>query len=98
VSYLNGREVPYGTPGSTRPDFVLRNGTAAYEVKNYDIANNSYGLIRDVSRQAVERAQHLPPGMRQEIIIDVRGQTVSPAQEVAIRLGIQAAQIQFMRK
>ncbi len=105
VSYLNGKEVPYGTPGSTRPDFVLRNGTAAYEVKNYDIANNSAGLIRDVSQQAVARAQHLPPGMQQRIIIDIRGQTVSSAQEFAIRSAItqntngliQPGQIQFMR-
>ena len=88
ISYLNGREVPYGTPGSTRPDFVSRNGTASYEVKNYDIANNTYGLIRDVSQQALTRAQHLPPGMRQEIIIDIRGQNVSAAQRDFIRSGI----------
>ena len=42
VSYLNGKEVPYGTKGSVRPDFVIGN-KAAFEVKNYDISKNSDG-------------------------------------------------------
>ena len=76
VSYLNGKEVPYGTKGSVRPDFVIGN-KAAFEVKNYDIAKNSDGLIRTVVRQVKERAIHLPKGMKQNIMIDVRGQNVS---------------------
>ena len=76
VSYLNGKEVPYGTKGSVRPDFVMGN-KAAFEVKNYDIAKNSDGLIRTVVRQVKERAIHLPKGMQQRIMIDVRGQSVS---------------------
>ena len=78
VSYLDGKEVPYGTKGSVRPDFVMGN-KAAFEVKNYDIAKNSDGLIRTVVRQVKERAIHLPKGMQQRVMIDVRGQSVSDA-------------------
>ena len=78
VSYLNGKEVPYGTKGSVRPDFVIGN-KAAFEVKNYDIAKNSDGLVREVVRQVKDRAIHLPQGMKQRVMIDVRGQSVSDA-------------------
>jgi hypothetical protein len=76
VSYLNGREVRRGMKGSVRPDFV-HDGVASFEVKNYTIATNKSGLIRDVVEQAKKRAIHLPKGMRQEIRIDVRGQVVN---------------------
>ncbi|NML35487.1 hypothetical protein [Paraburkholderia antibiotica] len=56
MSYKDGEQVPYGTPGSVRPDFVAQDGTASFEVKNYNIATNSSGLINNVANQAVQRA------------------------------------------
>lgn len=88
VSYLGGREVAHGTPGSVRPDFVSRAGIASFEVKNYNIATNMRALIQNVSSQAIDRARNLPAGMRQQIIIDVRGQSMSDAQRAAIINGI----------
>jgi hypothetical protein len=77
ISYLYGKEVRRGMKGSVRPDFVM-DGVASFEVKNYTIATNKSGLIRDVVEQAKKRAIHLPKGMRQHIEIDVRGQAVKP--------------------
>ncbi|HEJ2438819.1 TPA: hypothetical protein SLZ45_000255 [Burkholderia multivorans] len=88
VSYKNGVEVPNGTPGSVRPDFTATDGTASFEVKNYNIATNMNGLINNVSQQAIQRADNLPSGMQQQIIIDTRGQTVTDAQMSAIVRGI----------
>ncbi|HGP0983209.1 TPA: VENN motif pre-toxin domain-containing protein, partial [Klebsiella aerogenes] len=87
VSYKDGKEVPYGTKGSTRPDWC--NGdVCSLEVKNYNVATNQGGLINNVAKQAIERQKHLPQGMMQEIVIDVRGQVLSLAQEDAIVRGI----------
>ncbi len=87
VSFKNGQEVPYGTSGSVRPDYCLGN-VCSVEVKNYKIATNSNGLINNVSQQAIDRAANLPQGMTQTVVIDVRGQVVSAAQEDAVIRGI----------
>ena len=87
VSYKDGKEVPYGTKGSTRPDWCNGN-TCGIEDKNYNIAANINGLINNVSKQALHRAENLPAGMQQRIIIDVRGQIVTPNQERTIIKGI----------
>jgi HK97 family phage portal protein len=79
VSYKDGLGVPSSTPGSVRPDFSI-DDVAAIEVKNYDIANNTSALIARITDQAIERASHLPAGMKQEITIDIRGQTVTQSQ------------------
>lgn len=89
VSYKGGQVVPYGTPGSVRPDFSIGN-TVGVEVKNYNIANNSSGLISNVSKQVITRAEQLPKGMQQQIIIDIRGQTVTDKQKSAIVSGVVA--------
>ena len=39
------------------------------------VAKNSDGLVREVARQVKARAIHLPEGMKQRIMIDVRGQS-----------------------
>uniref|UniRef100_UPI002018256E VENN motif pre-toxin domain-containing protein n=1 Tax=Cupriavidus sp. 2SB TaxID=2502199 RepID=UPI002018256E len=88
VSYKDGQKVPYGTPGSVRPDHVADDGSASFEVKNYNVATNANGLINNVAKQAINRAVNLPAGMEQQIIIDVRGQTVSADQERALVRGI----------
>lgn len=87
VSFKDGKEVPYGTKGSTRPDWCQGN-TCRVEVKNYTISTNSNGLINNVSKQAIERQKHLPEGMKQEVVIDIRGQAVSSAEKRAIVKGI----------
>lgn len=88
VSYLNGEEVPYGTRGSVRPDFVAPDNVASFEVKNYNLSNNQSGLVNNVSTQALQRAQHLPAGMEQQVIIDIRGQVVGNVQKSDIIRGI----------
>lgn len=84
VSYLAGKEVPWGTSGSTRPDVVspLGNGTEAVlatEVKNYDLSNSgSFSvLLKELHRQVSERNIALPKGSKQEIILDARGRGYS---------------------
>jgi len=86
VSYKDGKEVGYGTKGSVRPDCVKEG--CSIEIKNYDIANNSRGLIRNVVKQAKKRALHLPDGMPQKVYIDVRGQAVTKKQKKFISSGI----------
>ncbi len=69
------------TAGSVRPDGVSADRrSASFEVKNYDINTNKDGLVNNVTRQVLERAQHLPPGMQQNIKIDIRGQNASSEQ------------------
>ncbi|AJK45877.1 LysM peptidoglycan-binding domain-containing protein [Burkholderia plantarii] len=88
ISYKGGKQVPYGTPGSVRPDFVAADGSASFEVKNYNIAKNSSGLINNIAKQAVQRQINLPAGMEQQVVIDIRGQIVTPGQRSAIVQGI----------
>ncbi|PFG21444.1 filamentous hemagglutinin [Pseudomonas lurida] len=87
VSYKNGQEVPYGTSGSVRPDWCVGN-VCSVEVKNYNIAKNQSGLISNVSKQALQRAENLPQGMQQQVVIDIRGQAVTPVQRAQIVRGI----------
>jgi filamentous hemagglutinin len=60
----------------------------AFETKNYDINRNSDGLVSNVTQQVLERTRHLPPGMQQNINVDIRGQRVTNEQldEVARRI------------
>ncbi|MCO6516915.1 MAG: VENN motif pre-toxin domain-containing protein, partial [Snodgrassella sp.] len=88
VSYKDGKEVPYGTKGSTRPDWCNRT-TCSIEVKNYDIGKYADNLINNVSKQAIDRSKHLPNGMQQQIVIDVRGQNVPPSARKKITEGIE---------
>jgi hypothetical protein len=87
-SYFDGEEVPYGTEGSVRPDWVATDGSVSVEVKNYDVSETVHGLIDNVASQATYRAKHLPIGMRQKVVIDIRGQVVEVTQRNAIIQGI----------
>ena len=62
--------------------------SASFETKNYDINTNSDGLVGKVVEQVLDRVQHLPPGMQQNIRIDARGQQVTEGQlnDVARRI------------
>ncbi|WP_410472362.1 polymorphic toxin-type HINT domain-containing protein [Faucicola mancuniensis] len=88
VSYKDGKEVPYGTTDSVRPDWCIGT-TCSIEVKNYDIHNNRSGLISNIAEQAIERVNHLPEGMIQEVRIDLRGQSYSDADLLYIRQQIE---------
>ena len=77
----------YGTAGSVRPDWCI-GSVCSVEVKNYKIATNQQGLINNVSKQALQRAENLPQGMQQQVVIDIRGQVVTDAQKNAVIKGI----------
>ncbi|GHU44360.1 hypothetical protein FACS1894193_12680 [Bacilli bacterium] len=76
-SFLNGKEVPYGTKGSTRPE-LYKDGHSI-EVKNYDVQTNSgrNNLVNNVSGQIKNRVDNLPLGTNQTILVDIRGQNVT---------------------
>jgi filamentous hemagglutinin len=67
---------------------VATDGSASFEVKNYNIATNSSGLINNVSEQAIQRSTNLPADMEQQIVVDVRGQTLTDEQKISIIRGI----------
>ena len=82
VAYFDHKEVSLTTPGSTRPDVVVRNpnGTVlAKEVKNYNLESPSSlsELVWELRRQVSDRLRHLPSGSTQEIVLDVRGRGYS---------------------
>ncbi len=81
LTYLGGKEVPYGTPGATRPDVVVnRNGVLeAIEVKRYDLANDACcdRLSKELLRQVTARTQNLPVGSTQRIVLNVEGRNFS---------------------
>ena len=97
--------VPYGTPGSTRPDFYKPNpppmpkvgelappGTSV-DVKNYDVSTPQarQDLVQNAGSQAKDRAAILPPGSKQTLEIDVRGQNITPSQITQLKADIAKA-------
>lgn len=78
-SFRDGRKVPRGTRGSTRPDNYSESLKISVDVKNYDLTtfDGQENFVYDCVRQAEHRARQLPPGTRQSLMIDVRGQAVS---------------------
>nr|WP_315521699.1 hypothetical protein [Olegusella massiliensis] len=81
VSYLAGKEVPRGTPGSTRPDVVtkIKGEDVALEVKRYDLENNLPKLYESLKKEIADRIANLPEGFKQEIILNVEGRGYSEA-------------------
>ena len=81
LSYLNGEQVPFGTPNATRPDVVrlLGDHIEAVEVKYYDLENPSClsTLYSELEREVSARLAHLPSGSTQRIILDVTGRGFS---------------------
>lgn len=92
VSYLNGKEVQYGTKGATRPDISrkIRGKFEAIEVKNYDLVNNANGLYSELEREVSARVKNLPEGSLQRVVLDIRGRGYSEAQVEAVKQGIWA--------
>ena len=81
MSFLDGEEVPYSTPGSTRPDVVRQVGDhlEAIEVKHYNLDSQSSlnGLRQTLTREVSDRITHMPPGTTQRVVLDVQGQHYS---------------------
>ncbi len=75
ISYLKGKEVPYGTPGATRPDVVrtVNNHVEAIEVKYFNLENSSCrsSLYSELEREVSDRVINLPAGSTQRIVLDV---------------------------
>ncbi len=76
VSFKEGQEVRFGTKGSVRPD-ACDDVSCTFEIKNYNLANNSRGLVSNAARQAIQRSEHIPKHLEQRIVIDVTGQKVT---------------------
>ncbi len=84
VTYLGGKEVPYGTPGATRPDVVAKNTNGifeAIEVKRYNLADEACRtrLNDELLRQVTARVENLPAGYQQRIVLNVEGRKFSAA-------------------
>ncbi len=81
LTYLGGEEVPFGTPGATRPDVVrtVGNHLEAIEVKNYNLesSNSLSTLYNELEREISARAANCPTGTTQRIVLDVRGRNFS---------------------
>lgn len=80
-AYMDGKEVPVTTPGSTRPDVVRTVGDhlEAIEVKNYNLESSSglSTLYSELEREISARVANCPLGTTQRIILDVRGRNFS---------------------
>jgi YD repeat-containing protein len=89
VSFRNGREVPYASRGSVRPD-NFRVGDAI-EVKNYDLLqpSNRANLYNTIHGQYLQRVSNLPKGTHQRVVIDIRGQNVPESLLIRVRSNIQ---------
>ena len=76
MSFKGGKEVPYGTKDSVRPEYY-KHGTSV-EVKNYNLQTSQgrNNLVRNVTKQAKKRGSELPKDTRQLVKIDVRGQNI----------------------
>ena len=81
LSYINGTEVPFGTPGSTRPDVVRNVGGVleAIEVKCYNLQGSANrGVLKsELIRQISQRSADLPNGSLQRIVLNVQGRGYS---------------------
>jgi hypothetical protein len=89
-SFIGGKEVSRGSPGSTRPDNYSETHRLSVDVKNYEIGtiDGRTRLVNNVVRQMTQRVAHLPKGTRQGLVIDARGQTLTADQMTALRARI----------
>lgn len=95
MSFLNGKEVPWGTQNATRPDVVRTVGgkLEAIEVKNYTLTsyNSRQGLYKKLSEQVASRCNNLPEGSLQRIVLDCRGRGYSQELIEEVIANIQAS-------
>lgn len=80
-SFLAGKEVPYSTPGSTRPDLIreIDGHLEAVEVKNFNLENtkNVKTLCNVLEEEVEARIANCPDGTTQRIVLDVKGRFFS---------------------
>ena len=86
VIFKDGVRQTSRVPGSTVPDLFDCKTCTSIEIKNYDISRPGgiSGLSSNVANQAKKRAGELPAGSVQQVIVDVRGQALSPGAEAKI--------------
>ena len=81
LSYIAGEEVPFSTPGATRPDVVRQVGNhlEAIEVKYYNLDSSSSlnTLYSELEREVSVRVANLPPNSTQRVVLDVTGRNFS---------------------
>jgi len=79
--------------GGVRPDNYSDRLKVAVEVKNYDISTPAgrRSLVAKIAQQVRQRSAHLPPGARQTVVIDVRGQAIPPTQLETLRQSVHGA-------
>lgn len=74
LSYLNGKQVEFGTPGATRPDVITNmvDHIEAIEVKYYNLESPSSlsTLYSELEREVSARVVNLPAGSTQKVILD----------------------------
>lgn len=82
VTFLNGEEVPFGTPGATRPDIVrqIGNHQEAIEVKYYNLESSGSRstLYKELEREVADRVTNMPQGTTQRVVLDVTNRDFSP--------------------
>ena len=89
LTFLNGKQVEFGTPGATRPDItrLLGDHIEAIEVKYYDLENTGClnMLYKELEREVSARVANLPARSTQRIILDVtdRGFSLDTVNAVA---------------
>ena len=75
LTFMDGKRVPFGTEGATRPDVIrmLTDHIEAVEVKYYDLSNSSCRstMYKELLREVSDRVKHLPKGSTQRIVLDV---------------------------
>ena len=93
LTYLNGKQVDFGTPGATRPDVtrLIGDHIEAIEVKYYDLESSGCRntLYNELMREISARVENLPKGSTQRIILDVtdRGYSLDIVENVAKHIG-----------
>lgn len=92
LTYLNGKQVPFGTEGATRPDVVrvLGDHIEAVEVKYYNLESSASlnTLYSELEREVTARVANLPAGSTQRIVLDVTGRGFSEATCEAVKTNI----------
>jgi hypothetical protein len=88
-SFQDGKRVATGSKGSVRPDLYCEG--RSIEVKNYLISTPKRRdrLVSVITKQARKRAKELPPGTRQLVRLDLRGQLLSTGDIVALASAIE---------
>lgn len=83
LSFLDGKQVPFGTQHATRPDIVRFMGDhiEAIEVKYYNLESPASlnTLYSELEREISARVANLPANSTQKIILDVTGRGFSEA-------------------